>query len=442
MPGAPRSGLPALSFAQAPAMLVAALYALLAGIDIILLEGVARVVLSAAAVCAAGAVLALHRRPVDRLTAWSTAAVAVLTLALHVGVAPSRPLMVVMLALAAVSAWDALVATGVRVQRLREPGREARDVPPELAPQQIPVAEAPVPPNPRIHLMETAQRLVDGAVVGLVEPDGGGNLVISACTRAGLVGLTFPAGSTSATEHTYRTGSRLFLADPHLEPLVSPMHLARSRAASVLWEPVLVSQVPCAVLVFGWSERVEEVPERAAAVIKLLSTEASEFLAHESLVADLQQFASTDVLTGLDSRAAWDAQLEELIASSRQSGESLVVAMVDLDHFRSFNHTHGHAAGDAHLARFARAARATLRCDGLIARWGGEEFTVALTAITPQAAHRVLDRVRLAVPDGRTCSIGFAIWDGQESSVLLLSRADRGMHRAKEAGRNRICQAS
>ncbi len=148
------------------------------------------------------------------------------------------------------------------------------------------------------------------------------------------------------------------------------------------------------------------------------------------------------MLTGLDSRAAWDAQLDGLMAESRESGQSLVVAIVDLDHFRDFNEEHGHAAGDAHLARFARAARATLRCDGLIARWGGEEFAVALTAITPQAAALVLDRVRLAVPDGRTCSIGFAVWDHHETGVHLLSRADRGLHRAKAAGRNRICQAS
>lgn len=447
MQGVPRSGPSAV-----PALLIGSLYALLAVTDLVLLRGSARVLLAGAAVLAAGCVLALLLRRPDRVTAWAAATIAVLTLAPHVGVAASRPLVVVMLALSAASAWGALMATGMRPQRREDAGDDVQDA--EVAPQPVHVDAAGAPPvepledapevatDPRTRLMEVAVRLVAGAVVSLVEPDGSGNLVISACTRPGLVGLTFAAGSTSATEHTYRTGRRLFLADPRSEPLVSPVHLNRTRAASMLWQPVRVTDVPCAVLVVGWAERVEDVPPHAVPAINLLAEEAAGFLAHESLLADLRHFESVDMLTGLDSRAAWDAQLGELMTSSRDSGQDLVVAIVDLDHFGAFNDTHGQAAGDAHLARFARAARATLRCDGLIARWGGEQFAVALTAVTPDAAHRVLDRVRLAVPDGRTCSIGFAVWDYREPCALLLGRADRGMQRAKEAGRNRICQAS
>jgi diguanylate cyclase (GGDEF)-like protein len=210
----------------------------------------------------------------------------------------------------------------------------------------------------------------------------------------------------------------------------------------MLWQPVRVDDVPSAVLVVGWAERADEMTQRDIQAINLLVEEAAGFLAQESLHADLEHFRSTDVLTGLDSRAAWDAQLDVLMGRCAETGQSVVVGLINLDHFRAFNAINGQAAGDAHLARFARAARGTLRSDGLLARWGGEEFAVGLTALTPEAAYGVLDRVRLAVPDGRTCSIGFAVWDHQETLAMLLSRADRGLHVAQDAGRNRICQAS
>jgi diguanylate cyclase (GGDEF)-like protein len=289
--------------------------------------------------------------------------------------------------------------------------------------------------------MRYAAELVDDAMVSLVEPDGHGSLVVTACTEPNLVGFSFAPDSTSATERTYRTGHRLFLPNPRRAPLVDPAHVERTRAASMLWEPVRLGDVPCAVLVLAWPEHQDELPPTALPAVERLSEVAAGFLAQESLLADLEVFASTDVLTGLDSRAAWDTRLADLMLSSSENEQSLAVAIIDLDHFRLFNQTHGQAAGDAHLARFASAAKATLRCDGLIARWGGEEFSVALTAVTPEAAHGALERVRLAVPDGRTCSIGFAVWDHRESGDQLLARADRGLHLAKDAGRNRTCQA-
>jgi diguanylate cyclase (GGDEF)-like protein len=447
------AGRPTSVVDRRPPALVAALYLALAVSDLALVGTRLSLLLAGAAVGAAVLVLALHRWLRGRPAPPATAVVAVPTLAAHVAAAPSRPLVVVLMLLAAASAWAAVAASGMERTVAPAPGpvtdpgqptpASVEDGPAGTVPAEEPEAEpAKEEPDVREHLMQVAAQLVDGALVSLVEPDGSGALVVSAATEPGLVGLTFEAGSTSAVEHTYRTGRRLFLPDPRQDPLVSPTHLHRTRAASMLWQPVRVSDVPCAVLVVAWPERVPEVPQPTAHAINLLAEEAAGFLAHESMLADLDHFESTDVLTGLDSRAAWDAQLDVLMADSRESGQSLVVAIVDLDHFRDFNGTHGHAAGDAHLARFARAARATLRCDGLIARWGGEEFAVALTAITPQAAARVLDRVRLAVPDGRTCSIGFAVWDHHETGVHLLSRADRGLHRAKAAGRNRICQAS
>jgi diguanylate cyclase (GGDEF)-like protein len=435
----------AIPAARLPAMLAASLYAVLAGLDVLLLDGPAAFALAAAAVAGAGAVLGLlHRAPV-LLAAWLSASVAVVVLAAHVATTASRPITTVLLALAAATAWVAVAALHLPPWQPdpppapAQPRRETPEPDASIA-EDVPEPEK-LDDDPRSRLMRYAAELVDDAMVSLVEPDGHGSLVVTACTEPNLVGFSFAPDSTSATERTYRTGHRLFLPNPRRAPLVDPAHVERTRAASMLWEPVRLGDVPCAVLVLAWPEHQDELPPTALPAVERLSEVAAGFLAQESLLADLEVFASTDVLTGLDSRAAWDTRLADLMLSSSENEQSLAVAIIDLDHFRLFNQTHGQAAGDAHLARFASAAKATLRCDGLIARWGGEEFSVALTAVTPEAAHGALERVRLAVPDGRTCSIGFAVWDHRESGDQLLARADRGLHLAKDAGRNRTCQA-
>jgi diguanylate cyclase (GGDEF)-like protein len=435
--------------ARLPATLAAWLYVLLAGLDVLLLDGPATFALATAAVGGAGAVLGLLHRAPPMPAAWLTASIAVVVLAAHVATTASRPITVVLLALAAATAWAAVAALHVPPWQPEPPMLTPRPVPvvvEDVEPVASDEADVPEPEaladDPRSRLMRFAAELIDDAMVSLVEPDGHGSLVVTACTESHLVGFSFPPDSTSATERTYRTGERLFLPEPRGVPLVDPAHVERTRAASMLWEPVRVSDIPCAVLVVAWPDRQYQVPPAAIAAVERLAEVAAAFIAQESLLADLEVFSSTDVLTGLDSRTAWDTRLAALMASSSENEQSLAVAIIDLDHFRLFNQTYGQAAGDAHLARFASAARATLRCDGLIARWGDEEFSVALTAVTPEAAHGAFERVRLAVPDGRTCSIGFAIWDHLESGAQLLARADRGLHLAKDAGRNRTCQAN
>jgi len=439
----------AIPAARLPATLAAWLYALLAGLDVALLDGPAAFALATAAVASAGAVFGLLHRAPPMLAAWLTASTAIVVLAAHVAIATSRPITTVLLALAAATAWAAVASLHLPPWQPEPPSPPAEPVPvvvEEVEPTPSPTEDVPEPEalahDPRSRLMQFAAELVDDAMVSLVEPDGHGSLVVTACTDTHLVGFSFAPDSTSATERTYRTGERLFLREPRGVPLVDPAHVERTRAASMLWEPVRIGDVPCAVLVVAWPERQDVIPPATTDAVERLCEVAAGFIAQESLLADLEVFESTDVLTGLDSRAAWDTRLAALMVSSSENEQSLAVAIIDLDHFRLFSQTHGQAAGDAHLARFASAAKATLRCDGLIARWGDEEFSVALTAVTPEAAHGALERVRLAVPDGRTCSIGFAVWDHLESGAQLLARADRGLHLAKDTGRNRTCQAT
>jgi diguanylate cyclase (GGDEF)-like protein len=152
------------------------------------------------------------------------------------------------------------------------------------------------------------------------------------------------------------------------------------------------------------------------------------------------RLAGTDPLTGLPNRRAWDAELDHVFARARcDPGLPVTVAIVDLDRFKAYNDTHGHDGGDDFLVAAARAWQRALP-GVFVARWGGEEFTVLLPGLDPDAAVAALRAVHEAVPHGQTCSIGVATWDGAEVPPAVLARADAALYRAKRTGRDRtVC---
>ena len=162
----------------------------------------------------------------------------------------------------------------------------------------------------------------------------------------------------------------------------------------------------------------------------------------------LAELASRDELTGLFNRR----HISELLAQQRMAcqrgGERFAVALVDLDHFKCINDTHGHAVGDSVLRAFAEQASAALRSTDIVGRWGGEEFLVIYPRSTAheaaQGAARLREHVAAAVvttPGGQaltfTVSIGVTEHLPPESIEALIERADRAMYQAKSQGRNR-----
>jgi diguanylate cyclase len=164
-----------------------------------------------------------------------------------------------------------------------------------------------------------------------------------------------------------------------------------------------------------------------------------------ALVQDLQRkavqlaaLARKDGLTGVPNRRTWDHELSRACAMARETGEPLSVAVLDMDHFKEFNDTHGHLAGDLVLKETTAAWAAILRGGDVLARYGGEEFTVLLPGLSADKAHLVLERLRNAVTHEQTCSIGVATWDLVETPAELVARADTALYRAKRAGRDRV----
>lgn len=156
----------------------------------------------------------------------------------------------------------------------------------------------------------------------------------------------------------------------------------------------------------------------------------------------VRELAVTDELTGLPNRRAWNTELPRAIERVRRTGGPLTVAVLDLDHFKSFNDAYGHPAGDRLLKEATAAWQAELRSADHLARYGGEEFVLLLPDATPAEAHEILDRMRRATPLGQTFSAGTARWNGIETSDNLTARADAALYQAKNAGRNRIVEAT
>jgi diguanylate cyclase (GGDEF)-like protein len=178
-----------------------------------------------------------------------------------------------------------------------------------------------------------------------------------------------------------------------------------------------------------------------AALFLLVVTRMSQLLTQLDLQGErVRELAVTDELTGLPNRRAWNTELPRTIERVRRTGDPMSMAIIDIDHFKRFNDTYGHPAGDRMLKETAAAWQEQLRTGDHLARYGGEEFVVLLPDATPAQAREVIDRMRLATPLGQTFSAGLALWDGAETSDELTARADTALYKAKNAGRNRIVE--
>ncbi len=167
----------------------------------------------------------------------------------------------------------------------------------------------------------------------------------------------------------------------------------------------------------------------------------------KEMEAHLQRLASTDPLTGLANRGRFFAVATEAIRRTRRDGRPLAVVMLDLDHFKTVNDTHGHDAGDAFLQALAGLCRDLLRGQDLAARLGGEEFALLLPETDQVGALALADRLRQATASRQlagldhtiTLSAGVStVRPGEQTIDAALSRADRALYAAKRAGRNRV----
>lgn len=171
---------------------------------------------------------------------------------------------------------------------------------------------------------------------------------------------------------------------------------------------------------------------------------------------DARQEAATDPLTGLANRGAFDRALAEGMVSSRRLQRPFTLVIVDIDHFKKVNDTHGHPVGDVVIKAVADRLRSELRDQDTAARYGGEEFALLLEGAPEGISFTLADRIRqriastpVPIPpeesaDGEpfevtiTLSAGLSMFRETDSAESFIKRADQALYRAKHAGRNQV----
>ncbi len=200
-----------------------------------------------------------------------------------------------------------------------------------------------------------------------------------------------------------------------------------------------------------YSVRLSELYDRGGLVgLTVLFSDTSR---QHALVKQLEYLARTDSLTGLLNPRSFIERVEYEISRIGRQGGQIALILVDIDHFKQVNDTHGHQAGDFVLQEFARTITANLRTVDLAGRYGGEEFILCLPDTGLEGAIRAASRIRVSLSAGNilwnghpieiTASFGVTAWkptaDYPDTSYgALVKRADVALYLAKEKGRNRI----
>jgi diguanylate cyclase (GGDEF)-like protein len=213
--------------------------------------------------------------------------------------------------------------------------------------------------------------------------------------------------------------------------------------ASRHWDLNASAFAPFAYGVFRWSDQLWRLAQIAGATILSATLVVR--------TRELRLLATRDRFTGLLNRAVFNEQLDREVAFARREGTRFAVAMLDIDHFKRFNDTYGHAGGDEALRMVAQTLRRSCRETDVVARYGGEEFALILPGVRSSRAHDLLERFRREVaataiklsgrarPVSVTISIGVASWPEDGSSATeILGCADRCLYEAKERGRDQV----
>lgn len=197
-------------------------------------------------------------------------------------------------------------------------------------------------------------------------------------------------------------------------------------------------------------QREQEMASRLHGLAERVASMEQEALGYREHLEEQRQKALIDPLTGLPNRAAWSERVDQEVLEWQESGGHLLMAILDLDHFKRINDSYGHLAGDKVLKIVASVLRKRLRSRDFIARFGGEEFVLLIPQTSLPAGCQLAETLRAAIEacpfhfKGErvtiTLSIGISAFRSGERSEVVLKRADEALYRAKHLGRNRVEQ--
>jgi diguanylate cyclase (GGDEF)-like protein len=227
----------------------------------------------------------------------------------------------------------------------------------------------------------------------------------------------------------------------------APAGLVPPGVADWLAVPLRIRGAAHGVLVVSTTDRLYADAE--VGVVAAMAEQGATALDNALLFQRVEEMATRDGLTGLYNRRHFFELGEQQMRAWRRYHQPITAIMIDIDHFKSVNDTHGHAVGDDVIREVANRLGATLRDTDLVCRYGGEEFAVILVRTTDADAYEAAERLHKAVTGAPvltsvgdlpiTVSLGLAGPDSMCVDVeALLARADEALYKAKRAGRNRL----
>jgi diguanylate cyclase len=206
---------------------------------------------------------------------------------------------------------------------------------------------------------------------------------------------------------------------------------------------------------------VAEILEDTRRMVEKNQTLEGQLNSSSRQVSELKQYletvkkeATTDGLTGVANRKAFDRTVADAVADAEEHGKKLILMMIDIDHFKKFNDTYGHQTGDQVLRLVARTLVSNVKGRDTAARFGGEEFAILLPDTALAAGLKVAETLRVSVEERElvnkssqqnlgtlTISLGVAEYRKGEGVDGLIARADGALYDAKKSGRNRVGHA-
>ena len=211
--------------------------------------------------------------------------------------------------------------------------------------------------------------------------------------------------------------------------------------------PLFAEGQPIGAMVIEHSGRTQRIERRVLATLGQFAAHASLALRNSWLLQEIQKMAATDGLTGIANRRTFEDVLDREISRARRNGDQVTLVLLDIDHFKKLNDTHGHQTGDDVLRAAGAALAAQCRDFDTPARYGGEEFVVILPSCSPRESLVAGDRLRMAIADADlpvkvTASAGVASFPTHASDPQgLIKAADEALYESKRSGRDRVTRS-
>jgi diguanylate cyclase (GGDEF)-like protein len=271
----------------------------------------------------------------------------------------------------------------------------------------------------------------------------------------GVYGLRVPAGEGIAGRVAVK-GEPLLVENVEQDPRTRQKNREHYRTPSFISVPLKIGDQSIGVLNFADKITGEVFDQEDLQLIVSFATHAAMVLERNDLYRQTEQLRSlstTDPLTGVCNRRAFQERFEEEIERARRHGRQISLLMMDIDRFKTVNDQHGHRTGDRVIKMVAASVLKAVRSIDIVARYGGDEFVVILPETEQEIAELIGERIRREVQADRvpaqdgagaetiavTVSIGAATGPREEDTAeTLLERADKGLYQAKARGRNCI----